>query len=56
MLFSQYSIILDKQISGLYVNNQYHSVRRKAKYTSRENATTMTEKNSQVSRNRMIYK
>jgi hypothetical protein len=44
LLFSHYSIILDKQISCLCVDNQYHSVRRKAKFTSRDNATTMTKK------------
>jgi len=48
LLLSHYSMILDKQISGLCVDNQYHSVRRKAKYTSLENAATMTKKNWQV--------
>jgi hypothetical protein len=43
-LLSRYLFILDKQISGLRVDNQHHSVRRTAKYTIRENATTMTGK------------
>jgi len=48
LLLSHYSIIFDKQISVLCVDNQYHSVRRKTKYTSLENVATMIKKNENV--------
>jgi hypothetical protein len=54
LLLSHYSFTLDKQASGLCVDDKYQAVRRVAKYTSLENATTITNI-SQVYSNSNIF-